>query len=119
MNSTEFEKRKSNLYHYLTNTEKWKENEFGELTYYKGKRNLKELRYLLELVFGGDMEIISEEFIRNYDEDIIGGSITLRIYVDADFNGWNQGSSGADVFMKFSLVENAYYSNQSSSLEGL
>lgn len=119
MNATEFAERRKNLFNYFNNQEKWKENEFGEFVYYKGKRNLKELKFLLQLVFGDDLEILVEDFFKNYDEEIIGGSISGKIFVDADFNGMRQGTNGADVFIKFTLVENAYFNNQASSLETL
>jgi hypothetical protein len=119
MKSSEFNERKGNIGKYFNNDEKWKENEYGELEYYKGKRNLIELKYVLELVFGDKIEILKEEYLKNNEDKIVGGSITCQIYVDADFNGMNQGTMGADVFITFNLFENSYSYNQSDRLLGL
>ncbi|MCR8994605.1 hypothetical protein [Brevibacillus laterosporus] len=119
MKTTEFNERTRNLYNYFTNREKWKENNEGDFIYYKGKRNLIELKFILELVFGDRLKIISKSYFRNNDNKIIGGSIIGKIYVDADFNGLHQGTKGADVFVSFILTENAYFRNQSSTLKGV
>ncbi|RNB59469.1 hypothetical protein EDM57_04830 [Brevibacillus gelatini] len=119
MNTKEFEQRKRNLSQYFRNREKWKENDEGELVYYKGKRNLKELKFILQLVFGDELEIISEDYYMNFENQVIGGSITGKIFVDADFNGAYQGTRGSDVYIRFTLIETAYFCDQSSSLDGL
>ncbi|PZT57374.1 hypothetical protein [Paenibacillus silvae] len=118
MNSMEFESRKGNLRAYFL-SDKFKENEFGDKIYYKGKRNLKELKYILDLVFGDAYEIISEAYIQNNLRDKIGGSITCKVYVDADHNGFNQGKAGDDAYVRFNLTENAYYVEQAQTIEGL
>ncbi|MFB0831514.1 hypothetical protein ACEU2D_18165 [Brevibacillus laterosporus] len=118
MKTTEFNERMQNLFNYFTNKEKWKENN-GEFIYFKGKRNLIELKFILELVFGYGLKILSKSYFRNNDNKIIGGSIICKIYVDADFNGLHQGTGGANVFVCFTLTENAYLVNQASTLEGV
>lgn len=119
MNASSFEERKRNLYRYFTNRDKWREIESGEIFYYKGKRNLKELQFILDLVFGDKYQAISTEYFYNNEKRIIGGSVICEMYVDADFNGWYQGTAGATVFTKFTLVETSYFVVQSSTLEGL
>ncbi|MGG1652296.1 hypothetical protein ABHN03_04120 [Paenibacillus sp. NRS-1775] len=118
MKSSEFEARKRNMTNYFK-SDKFKENDYGERTYYTGKRNLKELGYVLGLVFGDVQEVISSDYIKTNEGRIIGGYITARIYIDADFNGFYQGTAGAAVYMKFNLIENAFYTEQSQTLEGL
>ncbi|QWU14273.1 hypothetical protein SAMN04487895_101570 [Paenibacillus sophorae] len=118
MKSSEFEARKSNLRNYFF-SDKFQENEYGERVYYKGKRNLKELGYILDLAFGDVYEPIKSDYIKNYEDKIIGGYIIARMFVDADFNGFNQGTAGADVFVKYNLTENSFYMDQSQTLEWL
>ncbi|MCP1184974.1 hypothetical protein [Paenibacillus sp. 1781tsa1] len=118
MNSMDFEARKGNLRTYFL-SDKFKENELGERVYYKGKRNLKELKYILDLVFGDDYEIINETYLQNSLSKEIGGYITCKMYVDADFNGFNQGAAGDNVFARFNLTENAFYMEQAQTIEGL
>ena len=119
LNSFQFEKAKDRLSEYFRNKKKWKTDECGEFIYYKGKRNLSELEFALQLAIGDDMEIISTEYCRNAKGDVIGGSIVGRIFVDADFNGWNQGTEGANVFIRFTLCETAYYIGQAGILDRL
>lgn len=91
--------------------EKSGKNKYGEVIYYKSKRNLKELKFLLPLVFGDEIEVLSEDYYKTDDGEIIGGSISGVIYVDASFNGMHQGTKGADVYIKFTLVETSYFYN--------
>ena len=119
MYSKEFNRLKNNIFNHFRNREKWKENEDGTFTYYKGKRNLKALGYVLDIAFGDEFEIESKEYFHDNEGNIIGGSITGSIYVDADFNGGNQGTKGASVWLKFTLCEDAYFYNQADQLENL
>ncbi|MFX3643348.1 MAG: hypothetical protein ACE3L7_32650 [Candidatus Pristimantibacillus sp.] len=118
MNSREYEEKKQNLRNYF-NSDKFRENEIGERVYYKGRRNLKELKYILDLVFGEDYTVITESPLKNETGTMIGGFITCKIYVSADFNGFHQGTAGAYVYTRFNLIENAYYLEQSQTIEGL
>jgi hypothetical protein len=82
MKSSEFYNRKKNLVKYFLNEEKWSINKYGEFEYYKGKRNLRELRFILDLVFGDEMKILSEIYEKDDKGKIIGGSIIGEIYSD-------------------------------------
>ncbi|MGK4040902.1 hypothetical protein AB0Y20_01275 [Heyndrickxia oleronia] len=58
MYSSEFDERIKIITNYFRNEYKWKFNEYGDYTYYKGKRNLKELEFMVDLVLGDTMEVI-------------------------------------------------------------
>ncbi|MGG4499037.1 hypothetical protein [Brevibacillus reuszeri] len=119
MKSSDFNERTTMLYKYFTNDYRWKTNKHGDYIYYKGKRNLKELKFIVSVVFDYQLEILKEEFFMNGSDEIIGGTLICRCYVEADFNGINQGTAGANVFIKFTLWENGYFTTHASSLEGL
>ncbi|MCY9738138.1 hypothetical protein M5X17_31085 [Paenibacillus alvei] len=119
MRTLEFESRKNNLGRYFNNENKWKRNEEGDFIYYKGKRNLKELKYIIELMFGDVMTIISEDYFKTEQGKVIGGSIIGKVYVNAEMNGMYQGTAGADVYIRFTLWEHGYFTNQASQVEYL
>lgn len=118
MNFREYEEKKQNLRNYF-HSDKFKENKLGERVYYKGKKNLKELRYILDLVFGDNYTVITEGVLKSETDQQIGGFITCKIYVASDFNGFHQGTAGDYVYTRFNLIENAYYLEQSQTIEGL
>lgn len=119
MNSTQYNERLMMIYRYFKNEYKWKTNDEGEQTYYKGKKNLKELKFIVNVIFDDELEILKEAFFFNNEGSIIGGTLTGKIYVDADSNGMYQGTGGSRIFVKFFLCETAYFTNQSQTLEFL
>ncbi|WP_103108582.1 hypothetical protein [Brevibacillus reuszeri] len=119
MRSSDFNDRTAMLYKYFTNDYRWKTNNHGDYIYYKGKRNLRELKFIISVVFDYQLEILKEEYFMNGSDEVIGGSLICSCFVEADFNGINQGTAGAHVFIKFTLWENGYFTTQASSLEGL
>ncbi|WCK57655.1 hypothetical protein PP175_26840 (plasmid) [Aneurinibacillus sp. Ricciae_BoGa-3] len=119
MNSNQFTERMKMIYRYFNNQHKWKRNEEGELNYYKGKKNLKELKFIVNVIFDEEFEVMKESFFLNNEDSIIGGTLIGKIYVDADFNGMNQGTGGSWLFVQFTLCETAYFTNQSQTFERL
>lgn len=119
MNHSEFNSRITMLREYYQNTYKWKIDEAGDYKYYKGKRNLKELEFMVNLILGDEIELINSKYVKNYEGKISGGEVIGKCYVDAEFNGMKQGTEGADIYVVFCLYETGYYSDQSDSLDRL
>lgn len=120
MNSSEFAYRKEVISKYFINDCKWKIDENGDYTYYKNpKRCLKELKFMLEIVFQTELEIIKIQEFNNYNNELIGYSIIGSVDVCGDFNGINQGEGRAIEYIKFTLCHKAFFFNQSGNLEYL
>lgn len=95
------------------------DDEEGSFRYYKGKRNLKEIEFIVSTVFGELSETIQKGYYRNTDGECVGGYIVVYLFVDADFNGMNQGTKGDYLYCKFNLFNGAYSCDQSSYLDYL
>ena len=120
MRTGEFEYRKEILCKYFRNDYKWKHSQEGDYIYYKNpKKCLKELKFMLELIFQTELEIIKIQEFKNYNNELIGYSIIGSIDVCGDFNGIYQGEGRAIEYIKYTLCQTAFFFNQSSNLEYL
>lgn len=121
MVSSEFNKRKEILDRYFCHP-RWtyKGDDDWEYEYYKGKRNLQELEYALNIVFDEcEMSIIEKRYFKNNDGEIIGGTIVCSFDVAANFNGIYQGSDIGTCYLAFTLVRYGFLYNQSDRLDYL
>ena len=122
MVAKEFEDRKNILYRYFHHP-KWKiddEDSEWEYKYYKGRKNLEELKNALQIVFDpSEYTLLSESYFRNAKEEIIGGSVTCSFWITSNMNGIWQGSGESEVFVKFTLTRYGYFYNQGQTAESV
>lgn len=105
---------------YFNDKYKWKfDDEEGLFQYYKGKRNLKELEFIISTVFQDIADILQKGYYYNMEDECIGAYIIIYLYIDADFNGANQGTAGDYVYCKFNLYSNLFSYDQSYYLDNL
>ncbi|MFJ8528531.1 hypothetical protein [Bacillus sp. NPDC094106] len=90
-----------------------------KVRYYKGKRNLKEIAFIISTVFGDLADVVQKGYYYNLDGKCVGGYIIIHLFVDADFNGMNQGTKGDYLYCKFNLFEETYSVDQSNDLDYL
>lgn len=122
MYASEFNERKNILYRYFKHprwNDKCDDSEW-DVKYYKGRKNLEELRLALNIVFGSeDITIIEARNFKNNDGEIIGGTIICSFYIAANFNGFWQGEGSSYIYVAFTLARHGYFYTQSSSLDYL
>ncbi|MDG0950675.1 hypothetical protein [Bacillus paranthracis] len=120
INSSMFTYFKSVIRKYFRDEYRWRYDDGkGIIRYYKGKRNLKEIEFIVSTVFGELSNVIQKGYYFNLEDECIGGYIIIHLYVDADFNGMNQGTKGDYLYCKFSLFEDTYSTDQSGDLDYL
>ncbi|HHT7008735.1 TPA: hypothetical protein ACTZ3A_001274 [Bacillus cereus] len=120
INSSMYTYLKSVIGKYFWDKYRWKyDEEEGAFRYYKGKRNLKEIEFIVDTVFGDLSNKIQKGCYYNADGECVGGYVIIHLFVDADFNGMNQGTKGDYLYCKFNLFETVYTSDQSDCLEYL
>lgn len=121
MFSSEFQYRKSILHKYFINSSKWKiNNDSGLYQYYKNpKRCLKELRFMVDIVFQNDYEILETKEIMNINNELVGYSIIGAVDVVGDFNGIYQGEGRCTEYLEIALCTNGFWFNQSTILDNL
>ncbi|WP_088362958.1 hypothetical protein [Bacillus cereus] len=108
------------VHKYFNDRYKWKfDEEEGMFKYYKGKRNLKELEFIIRTVFQDIADIVQRGYYYNMDDECNGAYIIIYLYVDADFNGANQGTAGDYLYCKFNLFSKAFSYDQSQNLDYL
>ncbi|WP_460271886.1 hypothetical protein [Bacillus sp. NEAU-Y102] len=120
INSSMYRYLKGVIAKYFRSEHRWRYDEDeGELRYYKGKRNLKELEFIADMVFGDISDVVQKGYYYNTDGECTGAYIVIHLYVDADFNGANQGTAGDYSYLIVSLFENTFSLNQSTGLADL
>ena len=120
MFASDFDNKKESISKYFHNTYKWKsKNEDWEYQYYKGKKNLQELEFIVDVIFGNDLSVIKTKYIYDCENELIGASLIGSVEVSADFNGMKQGLGKAIIYIMFSLSQYEYWYNQSDKIEGL
>ncbi|AFV21555.1 MULTISPECIES: hypothetical protein [Bacillus] len=120
INSSMFTYLKNVINKYFRDEYRWRYNdEEGAMRYYKGKRNLKEIAFIVSTVFGDLADVVQKGYYHNLDGECVGGYIIIHLFVDADFNGMNQGTKGDYLYCKFNLFEETYSVDQSIDLDYL
>lgn len=120
INSSMYRYLKGVIAKYFRSEHRWRYDEDeGALRYYKGKRNLKELEFIVDTVFGDISDVVQKGHYYNIDGDCVGSYLIIHLYVDADFNGAYQGTAGDYLYLSVSLFENDFSLNQSTGLDDL
>ena len=115
MNSTEFRSKLDILNRYFQHSRfECKCNEDFEFQYHKGKKNLAELHEAIEIVFSDEYLLLNTKYITDLDKKIVGATMTCSFYIDADFNGFSQGTAGANCTVQFSLARYGYWTELST-----
>lgn len=118
--ASEYSNRVKMIHKYFINTYKWKINEDGDYQYFKNpKRCLKELQFIIDIIFDNNIELIDTIEYTNYENKLIGYSIVGKIEVKGDFNGVYQGEGCAFEYVKISLTSHQFSYNSSSLLESV
>lgn len=120
MLTSEFEHRKNIINKYFVNNIKWKYDDNGNYLYYKNpKRCLKELKFMIDIVFEYEFTLIEIREFKNNNHETIGYSVIGSVDVKGDFNGIYQGEGQETEYILYTLCYNGFFYNQSSNLDNL
>ncbi|WP_075857435.1 hypothetical protein [Clostridium perfringens] len=120
MLTSEYRSRVQMIHKYFINEYKWKINDDGNYVYFKSaKRCYRELRFMINIIFQDDLEIIDVEEFRNFNDKLVGYSIIGKIEVKGNFNGIYQGEESMIEYVRITLCCTAFIFEQAPSLEKL
>lgn len=85
------------------------DGERGDYKYWKGRRNLPNLKEVIDLVFGEEAEYIHKGYFKNNENEIVGGCVVIAVMKHPSFNGMHQSDFPPhDVYYSFILAENVF-----------